>query len=592
MSSATEPLTKKHPDRARVVRRMRALLRSHELALVLPSALVGIVASAAVTLMTKAAMLMHVLIYHLPFDVRLSTADHVTALAAFPALMLGGLGLGLMETYRLRKGLRSPVDPIEANALRGGQMSLRESAAVSFQTVVSNSSGASVGLEAGYAQIGAGLASFLGQKLRLRRGDLRLLVGTGAAAAIGSAFGAPLAGAFYGFELILGNYSIAAAGPVFTGSIVGVLVTRVLAGAPYQIDTPPVAALKLANYPVLLGVAVFSVILGIAAMRLAGVSERFIQTTPTPVWARPILGGAAVAALAMVTPQVLGAGHGALGLNVSQTFPLAVLASLLALKLLAALISLATGFRGGLFFSSLFMGALIGKIYGLAAAAWLPSIAPDTTVCALAGMATLGVAIVGGPLTMSFIVLENTSDYSVSAGVIAASVAASLLVRATFGYSFSTWRLHLRGENIRSASDIGWIHDLKVANLMRRGPPIAPDSLDIGEFRLRHPLGSAHFIVLVDEAGRYAGLVDLPDIHAQAHRLTGRIGNFARQKDVWLVPHMNAKTAMALFDQSEADQLAVLDPETKAPLGVLDENYLVRRYADQAAAAFHSAIGE
>ncbi len=592
MASASQPLTKKHSDRTRVVRRMRALLRSHELALVLPSALVGVVASAAVTLMTKAAMLMHVLIYHLPFDIRLSTADHVTARAAFPALMLGGLALGLMEAYRLRKGLRSPVDPIEANALRGGQMSLRESAAVSFQTVVSNSSGASVGLEAGYAQIGAGLASFLGQKLRLRRGDLRLLVGTGAAAAIGSAFGAPLAGAFYGFELILGNYSIAAAGPVFTGSIVGVLVTRLIAGAPYQIDTPPVAALKLANYPVLLGVAVFSVIIGITAMRLAGVSERFIQTTPTPVWARPILGGAVVAALAMVTPQVLGAGHGALGLNVSQTFPLMVLASLLALKLLAALISLATGFRGGLFFSSLFMGALIGKIYGLAAAAWLPSIAPDTTVCALAGMATLGVAIVGGPLTMSFIVLENTSDYSVSAGVIAASIAASLLVRATFGYSFSTWRLHLRGENIRSASDIGWIHDLKVANLMRRDPPIAPDSLDIGEFCLRHPVGSAHFVVMVDEAGRYAGLVDLPEIHAQAHWLTGRIGNFARQKDVWLVPLMNAKTAMALFDQSEADQLAVLDPETKAPLGVLDENYLVRRYADQAAAAFHSAIGE
>ncbi len=81
----------------------------------------------------------------------------------------------------------------------------------------------------------------------------------GAAAAIGGAFGAPLAGAFYAFELILGNYSIASAGPILTGSIVGVLFTRLMAGAPYQIDTPPVAALTLANYPVLLGIAVVSV---------------------------------------------------------------------------------------------------------------------------------------------------------------------------------------------------------------------------------------------------------------------------------------------------------------------------------------------
>ncbi len=591
-AGGTDQLAKKHFGMARVVRRLRALIRSHELALVLLSALIGVAASAAVTVMTKAAMLSHVLVFDLDFDVRLSATDHVAPLAAFSALMVGGLILGLIEAYRLRKGIRSPVDPIEANALRGGRMSLRESVVVSLQTVISNSSGASVGLESGYAQIGAGLGSFLGQKLRLRRGDLRLLVGAGAAAAIGGAFGAPLAGAFYAFELVLGNYSIASAGPVFTGSIVGVLFTRLLAGAPYQIETPPVAALKLANFPVLLGIAIFSVAIGVTAMRLSGVSERFVQATPIPVWARPVLGGAAVAALAVFTPQILGAGHGALGLDVAHDFPLALLAALLLLKLAAALISLATGFRGGLFFASLFMGALIGKIYGLAVAAWLPAIAPDPTVCALAGMATLGVAIVGGPLTMSFIVLENTSDFSVTAGVVAASVVASLLVRATFGYSFSTWRLHLRGENIRSANDIGWIHDLKVGKLMRRDTPPAPDSLAIEEFCARHPLGSAHFVVLLDPAGRYAGLVNLAEAHARARRITGQIGELALQKHVWLVPEMDARSAMALFDQTETDQLAVLDPNTKAPLGVLNEAYLARRYAEQAAAAFHSAFGD
>ncbi len=206
-------------------------------------------------------------------------------------------------------------------------------------------------------------------------------------------------------------------------------------------------------------------------------------------------------------------------------------------------------------------------------------------------MATFGVVIVGGPLTMSFLVLENTADFSVTAGVLAASIAASLMVRSTFGYSFSTWRLHLRGENVRSASDVGWISELQVGRLMRPKPPTAPAWLDIDDFCQRNPLGSAQFIVLTDEAGRYAGMVSLPEAHLHAHEAEGWISSLARQKDVWLTPRMNAKTAMTLFDQAEADQLVVLDPETKAPLGVLTEPYLARRYAEQADSAVRSAFG-
>jgi CIC family chloride channel protein len=541
--------------------------------------------------MTEAAMFMHVLIFNLPFDVRLSASDRVAPLAAFTALTLGGLSLGLMEAFRIRKKIPGPVDPVEANALRGGQMSLRDSFAVGMQTLISNSVGASVGLEAGYTQVGSSLGSFIGQKLRLRRGDLRLLVGAGAAAAIGGSFGAPLTGAFYAFEVILGSYSIFAAGPIFTASIVGVLITRFLAGAPYQISTPPVEPLTLAGYPALLGLAACAVLLGVVAMRAAGASERALQATPAPVWARPVIGGLAVAALATITPQVLGAGHGALALNISTNFPLAVLVAFLALKLVACLISLASGFRGGLFFASLFMGATLGKIYALALTALAPSLAPDPTICVLVGMATFGVVIVGGPLTMSFLVLENTADFSVTAGVIAASIAASLMVRATFGYSFSTWRLHLRGENVRSANDVGWIAELQVGRLMRLDPPVAPAWLDIDAFCERHPLGSSQFVILTDEAGRYAGMVNLPEAHIHAHEADGWVSSLARQKDTWLSPQTNAKTAMALFDRAETDQLAVLDPATRTPLGVLTEPYLARRYAERADAAVRSAFG-
>lgn len=591
MSAAPSTSPKRASRLGRALRRARALKGARDIGLVALASLLGVASALGVSLMTRAAMAMHVWIYDLPFDLRLSAADHVTPLAAFSALMLAGLALGLMEAWRRAKNIAGPVDPVEANALRGGMMNLRDSFVVSAQTLLSNGVGASVGLEAGYAQFGAGVASALGQRLNLRRGDLRLLVAAGAAGAISSAFGAPLTGAFYGFEIVLGSYSIAAAPPIFGAAIVSVLTTRALIGAPYQIETPAVGPLSAAGFPALFALAAAAVAIGVVAMRLAAGLEKAIAATKTPVWARPVLGGAAVAALATITPQVLGAGHGALALNISSAFPLQLLAAFMALKLCASLISLASGFRGGLFFASLYLGASLGKIFGVLLSSVLPALAPDPTVLILAGMACFGVVIVGGPLTMAFLVLENTAEYSVSAGVIAAAIAASLMVRASFGYSFSTWRLHLRGENVRGASDVGWADELKISGLMRKDFVTAPDWLDLDAFCEKFSGRDASTVILVDSAGRYAGLASLAEVLVKAREREGRISDLARQKNVWLAPQMNARSALALFDESEAEQLVVLDPENLRPLGLVSENFVARRYAEKADAAYRSAFG-
>ncbi len=213
-----------------------------------------------------------------------------------------------METRRRKKKIRAAVDPVEANALRGGRMSFRDSVVVTLQTLISNSAGASVGLEAGYAQIGAAFGSALGQKLRLRRNDLRLLVGAGAGAAIAGAFNAPLTGAFYAFEVVLGAYSISGAAPIFTAAIAGTLTTKLIATAPYQIETPALQALTWSSYVALIGLAALTSALGILAMRAAGLAEKALEATRLPPLFRPVIGAVIVASLAIFTPQVLGAG--------------------------------------------------------------------------------------------------------------------------------------------------------------------------------------------------------------------------------------------------------------------------------------------
>ena len=578
----------------RVLTRLRALLRSNEFYLIPLALVVGIMAGAIVTLMSEIAQIAHVLIFGIPIDVRLSANAYVNPVVALIAPAAGGLLLGIMEWSRRRMKISSAVDPIEANALRGGRLSLRDSVVVSGQTLISNGCGASVGLEAGYTQIGSGAASLLGQVLNLRRNDLRLIVGCGAAAAIAAAFGAPITGAFYACELIVGVYSVGSAAPILAASLAGALTAQYLGGAPYSLEVPRVSSVGLEQYLALIVLSLITAGIGIAVMRSSSLFERLFAQSWLPLWIRPAIGGVCVGAMAIITPQVLAAGHGAMVLNLHREMATGFIATVIVLKLGACLISLASGFRGGLFFASLFVGSMIGKLFAALLAMSGFDLAVDSLVAMLTGMATLGVAIVGGPLTMSFLVLEMTRSVDVSAVVLAGCIVTSICVRFMFGHSFSTWRLHLRGETIRSANDVGWLRNLTVERMMRTDVGKVPTTTTIAACRREFVLGSRQAVVVVNNDD-YCGLVLLPELFSNELDSIAdeiQVVELARYTDITLLPEMNVKTAMKLFDDAEAEVLAVLESEdSRKVVGLLSESFARRRYVDEIDQATRGVLG-
>ena len=572
----------------------RARLRASEFGMTALAIGVGVLAGLCVAVMTTVVNIAHMRIFGIPFDVRLSAAARVAPLAAFGAPMLGGLLLGSIDLWLARRKAPPAVDPVEANALRGGRMSLRESLLVATQTVISNGCGASVGLEAGYAQIGAGVASYLGVRSRLRRQDLRMLVGCGAGGAIAAAFGAPLTGAFYAFELIIGAYSLANAIPVFAATLAATLTTQAIIGAPYDITAPPVAPLTFIDYGALIGLGLVAAAVGVGAMRVAALIERAFRAVIRRRLIRPVVGGLIVGSMALYTPQVLGAGHGALGLDFYWPLTARELAILIVLKLFACLVSLASGFRGGLFFASLFVGSLLGKLYSIGVDALAPSMGLETTACVLVGMGALSAAIVGGPLTMTFLVLEITGNLGVAGGVLAASIATTLAVRATFGYSFTTWRLHLRGETIRGGQDVGWLRDLTVGRMMVRSPRVFPADQSVRAFREAYPIGSANVVVAIGEDGRYQGLVHVAEAHAlplENGEDGGPVGAVAHAPATVLHPDQDIGVALEAFEAAHADTLAVTARGTDQVLGTLGEAYAARRYAQETNLAMKGVLG-
>jgi CIC family chloride channel protein len=314
-----------------------------------------------------------------------------------------------------------------------------------------------------------------------------------------------------------------------------------------------------------------------------------------PVWLRPVIGGLIVGSFAIVTPQVLAAGHGAMVLDLFHDMTIGLVAIIIALKLTACLISLASGFRGGLFFASLFVGSLIGKFCAGILLLISPEFVIDPLVAMLTGMATLGVAIVGGPLTMSFLVLEMTRNVDVTAVVLAGCIVTSICVRFMFGHSFSTWRLHLRGETIRSANDVGWLRNLTVERLMRSDVGKVPSTTTIAAVRREFALGSRPGIVIVNNADEYVGLVLLPDLFSSDLDTIAddiQVIELARLIDIVLIPEMNVKSAMAVFDEAEAEMLAVVDStDSRKVVGFLTENFARRRYVEEIDKATRGVLG-
>ena len=246
--------------------------------------------------------------------------------------------------------------------------------------------GASVGLEAGYTQLASGIASRIGRAFRLRRADLRILVGCGAAGGIAGAFGAPLAGAFYAFELVIGNYSVTSLAPVAIAALLGYLISSSLEPDHLGIVVPQIGTItgRYIAVAALLGFLV--ALFGIAIMRGVALCEFVMLRIKHPAL-RAALGGVVVGRCAGLAGGHVAPATGALYLAGLLDLPLMRVATILLLKALASIVSPAARISGGgLFFASLLLGATAGQLFATVINMVSPSYYFDPNIYAVIGM--------------------------------------------------------------------------------------------------------------------------------------------------------------------------------------------------------------
>ncbi len=366
-------------------------------------------------------------------------------------------------------------------------------------------------------------------------------------------------------------------------ALTGALVVRGFVGSSPIFVVGHEITITAPDYLAVFGLGLASAALGIAVMKGVTSTEALFRRQAVPRWARPALGGLLIGAVALPFPQILGSGHGGIMQVLHSGIDLPFLAGLIVAKIIASAVSIGSGFRGGLFSTSLFLGSLFGTLIGETLARLSPHLDVDPLIYTLVGMGAVAAAIVGGPMTMIMIVLETTGDFSATIGVMVGVVTAAIAVRHWFGYSFATWRFHLRGLSIRSPEDVGWINELLVGPMMRRDPAVISAELPLAELRRRFPAGAIKQVFVVDGRGGLCGVVDPAEVPAPDGNDGGKtVKDVVLEHAPFLFPGDDLRTALDRFSQAAQETLPVIDnPDDRRVIGYLSETYALRRYAHE-----------
>ncbi len=432
--------------------------------------------------------------------------------ALIPAF--GGLLVGLITVFWAAKvkGYGVP-EVIKAVALRDGKIPGRITMAKTIASVVTIGSGASAGRAGPIVQIGAALASRIGQWLGMSRRRLRTLVGCGAAAGIAATFNAPIAGALFAVEVVLGDFGAAQFGPIVISSVLATVVARGLRGNETVFAAPESAfagAWELLPY-VLLGL--LCGLVSFAYIRLNQATDDFFDHRKRlPLWIRPAFGGLLVGLLALRLPQIMGDGHWLANDAFAGRFSVPVLFSLALAKMIATALTLGSGGSGGVFAPALAIGALLGAGLGGMVQPWLGDQFGGIAAYSLVGMAGLLSGAMLAPITAILMVFEITSNYEIILPVMLVSIlSAAVVARLTGNLSIYTFKLARDGVHLFRGRSPDLLLGRHVADHLRtRTETIRPGASAQSLMDRMLSSDSPQFYV-VDPAGVLLGAIALAD---------------------------------------------------------------------------------
>nr|WP_284507506.1 ClcB-like voltage-gated chloride channel protein [Caballeronia sp. AZ7_KS35] len=493
---------------------------------------------------------------------------------------VGGLIAGVCLLIASKRASKNAsTDYMEAVTIGDGVVPVWQSVWRSLSSLITISSGGSIGREGSMVQLAALVSSLIGRWVHFDPPRLRLLVACGAAAGITSAYNAPIAGAFFVTELVLGSMAMESFGPIVVSSVVANITMREFAGyrPPYEMPVfPTVTGIEVLLFVVL------GLLCGTLAphfLRLLAESKKRFSTLPLPLPVRLALGGLIVGVISIWWPEVWGNGYEVVNSLLHEPWTWTALLTVLVFKIIATAATAGSGAVGGIFTPTLFVGAVLGCLYGIG----VHSIWPDSTSApfayAMVGMGAFLAAATHAPLMAILMIFEMTLSYQVMLPLMVSCVIAYFIARTseqTSMYEVTLRRTREEKERLRLAAT-------QMRELVKPADTVVPLSANIKDMTrvfLEYPV---KYLYVVDDAGRFQGVVALKNITSDLLDdktcASKTAADYLQPEFDVLTPDMSLGEALQHFLAFQGERLPVIEKKTQPLLlGVVYKTSLLDAY--------------
>jgi len=487
---------------------------------------------------------------------------------------LGGVVAGLILYYaRKQPEHESGGDYMEAIAIGDGDLGVRASVLRALSSLASVATGGAIGREGPMVQLASLAGSLMGRWRKMPIPRRRLLVACGAAAGIATAYNAPIAGAMFVAEIVLGSVAIESLGPLIVAAVAANVVVSQMAGYAPVYSMP---AFTLPHGLPMLVLVVIGVFAGLGAPLYLTLLERARQwfgKVRGPLWFRLGLGGLLVGALAIVEPGVWGNGYSVVNAILQGDWLWQALLMILLLKLLAVSITTGSGAVGGIFTPTLFVGAVIGALFGTVVHAYWPNTVPIPAAVAV-GMGAFLAACSHAPLMSILMMFEMTENYAIVVPLMAACVLAYSISRMLHADS-----IYKTG---RGASKHAPALTM-AADLLRDDPPTIVKGQSLHELEAVFLSRRWQNVYVLDAAGCFVGAVSLHDfspvLRASDDHAVPLPERLIRLDYPFVLDTAPAWQVMETFTRHPGERLPVLSADRRL-LGYVTKTDLVYLFRD------------
>jgi len=501
-------------------------------------------------------------------------------LITIASLTIGGLVVGLIMRYGVdQHEPTGPQDTIYAVQLHERLPSPVSGVSSTIAAILSLGCGASVGQYGPLVYLGT-LVGQIGNRIGFGLKDMRnITIACGVAAAISTAFNAPIAGLIFTHEVILRHYSLRTFTAVTIASACGYLVANVI------FDHPPLLLINFAGSFREVEFFLFA-LEGVACGMLAVLFLNMLKHTlslsnriNTPLALKPMFAGFILALVAMQIPEVLGTGQAVFNQAIQgEVYSADSLLLILVAKLLVTVLCI--GFGGGVIFPSLLIGVLFGALFALLVPEMLMDDYSGVSTYAICGMVAVMSPIIGAPMTALLLVFELTRSYEITVAAMLAIVFANLIAHNWYGRSLYDNQLKLRGIDLSLGRERAYLMHHKVAAHVTESLPVIQQSANLGALRLKMNEKSSGSAVILDHDNRYLGQVYQHQLHELDDDAT--ITSIELQQGSTFTEKTSIWESMEIMRSYFGEAIVVIDSASGAYLGAVPEAVVINAYLDAA----------